>query len=52
MLWFRDSSLVAVDEVRVTGANVAPGVADQLTAAATGLTTLHLDRAALERRGR
>ena len=26
MLWFRDSSLVAIDDVRVTGTNVAPGV--------------------------
>jgi cell division septal protein FtsQ len=48
MLWFRDSSLVAIDDVRVTGANVAPGVEDRLTAAATGLSTLHLDRAAIE----
>ena len=48
MLWFRDSSLVAIDDVRVTGTNVAPGVEDRLTAAATGLSTLHLDRAAIE----
>ena len=48
MLWFRDSSLVAIDDVRVTGANVAPGIEDRLTATATGLSTLHLDRGAIE----
>lgn len=48
MLWFRDSSVVAIESVEVTGANVAPGVEEQLTAAATGLSTLHLDRGAIE----
>jgi cell division protein FtsQ len=48
MLWFRDSSLVAIEEVEVTGADVPPGVAAELTAAATGLSTLHLDRDAIE----
>jgi cell division septal protein FtsQ len=48
MLWFRDSSLVAIDEVEVTGADVPPGAAADLTAAATGLSTLHLDRDAIE----
>ena len=48
MLWFRDSSLVEIEKVNVTGANVAPGVQDKLTAAATGLSTLHLDRGAIE----
>lgn len=48
MLWFRDSSLVAIEEVQVTGAEVPPGVADELSAAATGLSTLHLDRDAIE----
>ncbi|HET6831125.1 MAG TPA: cell division protein FtsQ/DivIB [Solirubrobacterales bacterium] len=48
MLWFRDSSFVAVEKVEVTGANVPPGVADELAAAATGLSTLHLDRGAIE----
>lgn len=48
LLWFRDSSLVAIENVRVTGADVAPGVADRLTAAATGLSTLNIDRAAIE----
>ena len=48
MLWFRDSSLVAIEDVQITGTDVTPGVADQLTAAATGLSTLHLDRSAVE----
>lgn len=48
MFWFRDSSVVAIEDVKVTGANVAPGVEEQLTAAATGLSTLHLDRGAIE----
>ncbi len=48
MFWFRDSSLVAIENVKVTGADVAPGVEEQLTAAATGLSTLHLDRGAIE----
>ncbi len=48
MLWFRDSSVVAIEDVTVTGANVGPGVEEQLTAAATGLSTLHLDRGAIE----
>ncbi|MFN8113342.1 MAG: cell division protein FtsQ/DivIB [Solirubrobacterales bacterium] len=48
MFWFRDSSMVAIENVEVTGADVTPGVEDQLTAAATGLSTLHLDRGAIE----
>lgn len=48
LLWFRNSSLVEVRDVRVTGADVAPGVEQRLTAAATGLSTLNLDREALE----
>jgi len=48
MLWFRDSSLVAIESVKVTGVDVAPGVEEELTAAATGLSTLHLDREAIE----
>ena len=48
MLWFRDSSFVAVEKVNVTGADLAPEVAGHLSAAATGLSTLHLDRSALD----
>jgi len=48
MLWFRDSSFVAIEKVEVTGADVPSGVAAELTAAATGLSTLHLDRGAIE----
>ncbi|MCL4287972.1 MAG: hypothetical protein KJ006_10045, partial [Thermoleophilia bacterium] len=48
MLWFRDSSFVAIEEVAVTGTDVPPAVAGELTTAATGLSTLHLDRDAIE----
>jgi len=48
MFWFRDSSMVAIEKVNVTGAAVAPGVEERLTSAATGLSTLHLDRGAIE----
>jgi cell division protein FtsQ len=48
MLWFRDSSFVAVERVDVTGADLAPNVEAQLSDAALGLSTLHLDRSALE----
>jgi len=48
MLWFRDSSLVAIENVKVTGADLGPGVEESLSAAATGLSTLHLDRGAIE----
>ena len=47
-LWFRNSSLVAIEDVRVTGADVPSGVEGRLTAAATGLSTLNVDRAAIE----
>ena len=45
LLWFRDSSLVAVKEVRVEGLSSAsdPDVAEALQRAAAGMTTLHLD---------
>jgi len=45
MLWFRDSSLVAVKEVRIEGLSsiTDPEVADSLERAARGMTTLHLD---------
>jgi cell division protein FtsQ len=44
--WLRDSSLVRVDQVRVTGlsTNEAPRVRQALTAAARSMTTLHVDR--------
>ena len=48
MLWFRDSSLVAVEKVSVTGANLSPDVEAHLSDAAIGLSTLHLDRSALD----
>ena len=47
-LWFRNSALVAIEDVRVTGADVPSGVEGRLTAAATGLSTLNVDRAAIE----
>jgi cell division septal protein FtsQ len=50
--WFRDSSLVAVKTVKVEG--IGAGKLDTrldkaLTAAGLGMTTLHLDRTALDR---
>lgn len=48
MLWFRDSSFVAVEEVEVTGADLTADIEGQLSGAAMGLSTLHLDRSALE----
>jgi len=48
LFWFRDSPFVEVEDVRVTGAALTPGVEDRLTVAATGLSTLHLDRSAIE----
>lgn len=48
MLWFRDSSLVEIEDVRVTGTNVTPELEQRLTAAATGLSTLHLDRGVID----
>ena len=50
-LWFRDSWLVAVDRVTVSGLTTddAPRVRAALTAAAGSMTTLHLDRDKLER---
>jgi cell division protein FtsQ len=45
LLWLRDSSLVAVKEVRIEGLSSVsdPDVADALQRAATGMTTLHVD---------
>ncbi len=48
MLWFRDSSFVAVERVDITGSNLSPEVEGHLSEAAIGLSTLHLDRSALD----
>ncbi len=48
MLWFRDSSFVAVERVEVTGADLSPDVERRLSEAAIGLSTLHLDRSTLD----
>jgi cell division protein FtsQ len=50
-LWFRDSSFVAVRDVRVTGlsSNEGPEVRDALVAAARGMTTLHVREGDLSR---
>lgn len=48
MLWFRSSSFVAVEDVRITGAEEAPDVDAALRAAAEGQSTLHVDLEALE----
>jgi cell division protein FtsQ len=44
-LWFRDSSLVAIDEVEVHGLTslTDPGAAADLERAASGMTTLHVE---------
>ena len=47
MFWFRDSSFVAVERVEVVGAEGAPDIAADLTAAAGEMTTLHVDADAL-----
>jgi cell division protein FtsQ len=50
-LWFRDSSLVAVEQVQVTGLTTsdAKRVRAALSSEAKTMTTLHVDQAALER---
>jgi cell division septal protein FtsQ len=50
-LWFRDSSLVEVKRVQVTGLTTsdAKRVRAALTSAGKTMTTLHVDRAALDR---
>jgi cell division protein FtsQ len=50
-LWFRDSGLVAVERVTVTGLTTdeAPRLRAALVAAAHSMTTLHVDRERLER---
>jgi cell division protein FtsQ len=47
--WLRDSSLVAVTEVEITGVTASDGdqVTQALTSAARGMTTLHVRRQAL-----
>ncbi len=49
-LWLRDSSLVRVDQISVTGATglSAPAVRSALTSEAGQMTTLNVDRAALD----
>jgi cell division protein FtsQ len=49
--WLRDSSLVAVDEVKISGLTTADAqrVRTSLTSAAKQMTTLHIDRESLER---
>jgi cell division protein FtsQ len=49
--WFRDSGLVAIDDVRVSGltGDDAPRIRAALTSAARSMTTLHVDRERLER---
>ena len=51
VLWFRDSSLVRVEDVTVSGltSGDAPEIRAALARAAREMTTLHLDTAALER---
>jgi cell division protein FtsQ len=48
--WLRDSSLVAISDVEVAGVTGPEGreVAQDLTRAAEGMTTLHVDHARLE----
>jgi cell division protein FtsQ len=49
-LWFRDSSLVAIDEVEVSGLSYSEGeITAALTAAAEEMTTLNAEPAELER---
>lgn len=50
LAWFRDSSLVRVERTAVTGLTTsdAPEIRAALTDAAAGMTTLHVDVAALE----
>jgi cell division septal protein FtsQ len=47
-LWFRDSSFVAVQDVRIQGAEGSSGVEARLRAAALEQSTLHVDLGALE----
>lgn len=47
LLWFRDSSLVAVKEVTVTGTDGDPAAEAALARAGVEMTTLHVDETAL-----
>jgi cell division protein FtsQ len=51
VLWFRDSSLVAVERVEVRGltSSEAPQAREALISTARSMSTLHLDKARLER---
>jgi len=51
--WLRDSSLVAVTDVEVVGVRSGDRerIVGELTAAAVGMTTLHVDRAELDQVG-
>lgn len=46
--WFKGSSFVAVEEVEITGVDVSANVAATLENTALGMSTLDLDREALE----
>ena len=50
MFWFRDSSLVAINDVEVVGATSGegPAVVEELTRASEGMSTLNVDRDRLE----
>lgn len=51
MLWFRDSSFVRVEQVRVSGLSGTEAARERasLVAAARGMTTLHVDEAGLRK---
>jgi cell division protein FtsQ len=51
MLWFRDSSFVRVEQVRVTGLSGTESARERtaLVAAARGMTTLHVDESTLRK---
>jgi len=53
LFWLRDSALVAVSDVEVAGVRSGDRerIVDELTRAAETMTTLHLDRAELDRIG-
>ena len=50
-IWLRSSSLVAVEQVKVTGVGTSPGgsaIRSSLTSVALDMTTLNVDRSALD----
>jgi cell division protein FtsQ len=50
LLWFRDSSLVAVNDVEVAGVSTdREAIVSELTRVGEGMTTLHVDQGAIER---